>query len=598
LAQFKTNDTSIEDILKDIDKGKIQLPEFQRDWTWDDDHICGLIASVIESYPVGALTFMEYGGEARFQFRSIAGSGQLPKDKKPESLILDGQQRLTSLYNALFGKNAVPTKTEKGKSIKRFYYLDINKCLDQELDDRIETIISVPEDRVIRGDIGRTIVLDVSSSEKEFERHLFPLNLVFDSTGYRQWGRAYEKFHNREDVSSRWDKICTEIIDPVTKYMIPVITLTREVCKAAVCQVFEKVNTGGVPLTMFELVVASFAADDFDLRKDWEKRYAAMTEKFPLLSVFKRSPENFLIAVILFSRYKVKGKLSTFKRNDILSLSLTDYKECADDIVDGFKAAAAFLREEQIFDTRELPYVGQLIPLAVLFAILKDGLNDKVKRDKLAQWFWCGVFGEFYGSSAESRFAKDVVGVLEWIDGGTAPDTVHQAVFSPIRLLELRTRTNVPYKGITALILKNDARDFVSGRGIDGTLYADENMDIHHIFPRAWCKDKYKEAKWDSVANKTPLSMRSNRDIIRGDAPSVYLKRIVNREHVQTDAEVDELLKTHLIDAVDMRNDDFDAYFIKRAKALLGLIGKAMGKEISGLDAEEVKDAYGASLKD
>ncbi|MGL6196270.1 MAG: GmrSD restriction endonuclease domain-containing protein [Thermoguttaceae bacterium] len=597
MAQFKTNDTDISEILQNISKGTIQLPEFQRDWTWDDERIRGLIGSVIDSYPVGALTFMQFGGDAKFKYRVIAGCAEVPKDKKPESLILDGQQRLTALYNVLLSKKATQTKTEKNKKIERFYYLDIEKFLDHNCD-TTEAIISVPENRIIRENIGnRDIILDVSSREKEFERHLLPLNLVFDSDGFREWERGYQSFHNNQkDILSQLDQVYKKVIQILLGYKVPVITLTKEVSKAAVCQVFEKVNTGGVTLTMFELVVASFAADEVDLRKEWQLHYSTMSKDIPILSDFEEKSENFLIAVILFSRHKKNPKLSTFKRKDILELSVDDFKQNAESIVVGFRKAANFLREERIFTPKELPYIGQLIPLAVLFAILGKRMEDKVVKDKLSHWLWCGIFGELYGTSSESRFAKDITGFLDWINGGDAPDTVRQAIFSPTRLLELRTRTNVPYKGITALILKNGAKDFVSGSKIDETWYTNDNVDIHHIFPKAWCKDRIQETKWDSVINKTPLSSRSNREIIRGDAPSKYIGRIVAGGHVKSDMEINELLATHLIDIKSMRVDDFDVFFIKRAKSLLDLIGKAMGKAITGLDSQEVIEEYGESL--
>jgi len=369
-----------------------------------------------------------------------------------------------------------------------------------------------------------------------------------------------------------------------------------------VCKVFEKVNTSGISLTMFELVVAKFAANAFNLSNDWKKRYAVMTEKFPILSVFKDSPENFLIAIILFSRYQ-KSKassekpptLATFKREGILDLELEEYKNYADNIEEGFKEAASFLREEQIFDKKELPYAGQLIPLAVMSAILNANVHQQANIIKLSQWFWSGVFGELYGSSVESRYAKDITGMLAWIEGGDRPDEA-KADFSPLRLLELNTRNSVPYKGITALILKNGAKDFISGKKMSEVLYSKEAFDIHHIFPKAWCKDRFDKKKWDSVVNKTPLSTRSN-TCIGGAAPSVYLSKIRKEGSVTTDEALNAILESHLIDANDMRANNFNAYFIKRAKALLRLISEAMGKEIVGWDSQEVIEAYGESLK-
>ena len=97
---MKTNDTPILDLMKDISRGKIQLPDFQRGWVWDDNRIRGLIASITQNFPVGAAMFLEYGNEnVLFKYRTIEGAPTT--NAKPEYLILDGQQRLTSIYSSL-----------------------------------------------------------------------------------------------------------------------------------------------------------------------------------------------------------------------------------------------------------------------------------------------------------------------------------------------------------------------------------------------------------------------------------------------------------------------------------------------------------------
>ena len=142
-SKFDSKDTYICDILKEIDSGKNQLPDFQRGWVWDDNRISALIASITNSYPVGALMFLEYGGDTvRFQYRPFTAA---TVNCKPEKLVLDGQQRLTSIYGAMFSKNAVSTRTDKHKEIKRYYYLDIEKCLSSTTD-RIDAVLSIPED--------------------------------------------------------------------------------------------------------------------------------------------------------------------------------------------------------------------------------------------------------------------------------------------------------------------------------------------------------------------------------------------------------------------------------------------------------------------
>src|SRR5690606_33585788 len=110
----------------------------------------------------------------------------------PTKLILDGQQRLTSLFLSLKSKRAVPTRTEKGKDILRHYYLDIAACVRPDVD-REDAVVSVPEDRVVRTDFGRQVALDLSTQEKEHEAAYFPLDLLFDTEGYNAWRRAYQK---------------------------------------------------------------------------------------------------------------------------------------------------------------------------------------------------------------------------------------------------------------------------------------------------------------------------------------------------------------------------------------------------------------------
>ena len=125
---MKTNDTPILDLMKDISRGKIQLPDFQRGWVWDDNRIRCLIASITQNFPVGAAMFLEYGNEnVRFKYRTIEGAPTT--NAKPEYLILDGQQRLTSIYSSLCSPNAVETRTDRGGKIWRFYYIDITKAI-------------------------------------------------------------------------------------------------------------------------------------------------------------------------------------------------------------------------------------------------------------------------------------------------------------------------------------------------------------------------------------------------------------------------------------------------------------------------------------
>lgn len=587
---MKTNDMPILDLMKDIGAGKIQLPDFQRGWVWDDNRIRGLIASITQNFPVGAAMFLEYGNNSvRFKYRMIESAPAL--NVVPEQLILDGQQRLTSIYAAFCSPNAVKTKTDKGNATNHFYYIDIAKALDPTVD-RIDAIISVRENKQIVSDFGRSIDLDVSTAEKEYGNKLFPLNIILDDEKCFEWEQAYLAYHNNSHkISNEYRAFRGKIILPVTHYKIPVISLDKDTPKEAVCQVFENVNQGGVSLTVFELVTAIFAMDDFELRTDWDQR---KREKLngDVLSIVTAT--DFLTSCTLLSAYE-RGETVSCKKKDVLALKLIDYQAYADRLTQGFQEAEILLAEERIFTSRDLPYTTQLIPLAVLCALLLPDHRIKASKvkNKIKQWYWCGVFGELYGSANETRYVNDVVGVMSWLAGGALPKTIVDSYFNPMRLLMLQSRRSAAYKGIMALVMKNHSRDFISGQEMDLALYKATGIDIHHIFPKSYCISKhYEYGKWDSVINKTPISYGTNREI-GGAAPSVYRARI---EKKVTPADLRDYLATHWIDMDDCRTDDFARFIVNRARKILDAIENATGKQISGRTSDEVKQTFGDHL--
>ena len=449
---MKTNDIALTDLMKDVDTGAAQLPDFQRGWVWDDGRIKALILSLIHNFPVGAAMFLEYGNESiHFKHKPIEGSCANP-NTEPKELILDGQQRLTSLYNALYSKNPVHTKTDKGKEIDRYYYLDIEKAIDPNADDE-DVIISIPSTRQVTSNFGRKVEKDLSTRKHEFEQKMFPLNIILDSGEEQGWQNEYYAYYNYDPAIIRqFTELFSKIIMPTQKYAMPVILLDKETPKEAVCQVFENVNTGGVSLTVFELVTAIFAMDDFQLREDWEER----KEKYfsgDVLNIVTAT--DFLTALTLLSSFTSGGTVSC-KKKDVLALKLLTYKKYADELSKGFSIAEKLLQEERIFSSRDLPYSTQLIPLATICTVLMDGnkIYTTTIKNKVKQWYWCGVFGELYGAANETRYANDITQVTKWItSGGDLPKTITDFFFNPTRLLGLQSRQSAAYKGIMALIL-------------------------------------------------------------------------------------------------------------------------------------------------
>ena len=595
MSTFKANALLLKSLLEDVGNGKIQLPDFQRGWVWDDDRVKSLLVSISRGFPIGAVMTLDAGGDVRFRSRLVEGVAS-NGDGREDEYLLDGQQRLTSLYQALRYEGPVETRDRPGGSrvIKRWYYIDIQKVLNP-LVDLDDTIISVPEDRVVRSNFGRDVILDLSSPDLEFEHHMLPTEKVMESM---DWMLKYLTYwqerggHPQDDPVACFTRFKDAVLNNFTDYQLPVISLGNKTSKEAVCTVFEKVNTGGVTLSVFELVTASFAADSFSLRDDWEARRRRLHSRFGVLQGV--GGDRFLQAVTLLAtqarRRKVVSERSSnqppgvgCRRTDILNLKFSEYQEWADRVEAGFRDAAKFLHGQFVFTRYNVPYNTQLVPLAALYVELGNELATANAQAKLNRWFWCGIFSEVYGGSVETQFARDLEQVASHIRGGAEPTLVSEASFAPGRLLSLTTRNSAAYTGLYALQMKSDAADWRTDKPLTFATIHDENIDIHHIFPIAWCRSADPEVPsglYNSIINKTPIDASTNR-MIGGDAPSGYLSRL--RKYNER---LNCTLKKHWIVPDLLERDLFGDCFVERGQAMLDLINQTMGKPI--VDATQV----------
>ncbi|MBP8959356.1 MAG: DUF262 domain-containing protein [Bacteroidales bacterium] len=435
---------------------------------WDDNRIKGIIASVAKSFPIGAVMLLETGnGSIKFKTKPIEGVSEI-HGQKPELLILDGQQRLTSLYQAIISNKAVTTRNTKGYEIKRWYYIEMVKAMDPG-SDLEEAVFSINENKIITKNIGRDIELDLSITEYEYKNLMYPVWMIDE---YSVWRAGFNKYWNYDSEKSKfWDEFEEKIINNFNHYMLPVIRMTKVNPKEAVCHVFEKVNTGGVSLSVFELLTASFDSEEFDLKTVWLK---IKSEFKPYRILDKTSNIDIIQAITIYSTYQ--------KRKEF------------------------------------------------------------------------------------------------------------EANFTPSRLHTLHTRNSAAYKGVYALLLEDNTKDWLSATKIDFSTYFSESVDIHHIFPVEWCEKKENNIlrnDYDCIINKTPLSGRTNR-IVSGDAPSKYLERLKKHAGVP-DAEFDAILKSHAVNPDFLYNDDFNEFFTDRKERILSKIEAAMGKAIvrSQTESEE-----------
>ena len=474
---FTTNPVLLKKLLDDVETGKVQLPDFQRGWVWDDDRIRGLLASISRGFPVGAVMTLSSGSDIKFKTRPIEGV-EVNADDAPDAFLLDGQQRLTSLYQSLRHPGPVDTNDSRRQKIKRWYYVDMRTAVNPSMD-REEAFISVPESRIVTEDFGRQIVLDLSTTELEYQQHMVPTENLMEPMhwmlGYLQYWNDADLDHPEGDALRFFEGFQREVQANFDAYQLPVINLDKNTPKEAVCTVFEKVNTGGVTLNVFELATASFAADaeSFSLRDDWESRKGRLYSFSGVLQGIEG--DHFLQAVSLLKTQENRrlavqkgasvGQIPAVgcKKVDILNLSLDDFLRWADKVESGFIDAAKFLRTQFVFGRRNIPYNTQLVPLAALSVELGKELDTAITKERLERWYWSGVFGEVYGGATETQFALDLLEVAEFVRGGPTPRLITQANFIPERLISLRSRVSAAYKGVYALQMKKGAADWITG---------------------------------------------------------------------------------------------------------------------------------------
>ncbi|MEU9126121.1 DUF262 domain-containing protein [Streptomyces sp. NPDC048506] len=601
------DNVKLKTLLSDVASGVLQLPDFQRDWKWDDDRIRAIIATVTLDYPMGVAMTLETGGSSPFRARPLTGA-EAVETGEPHLLLLDGQQRLTSLFQALYVTDSpVLTTNARGNAVRRWYYVDIEKATGASAD-RDESIVSVPEDRVLRADFARRVVHDLTNTKGECGAGLFPLRIVFDTQRVNAWRREYEKTDEERNFDL-WSRFEDQVLEPVRSFQVPMIKLAASTSMDAVCAVFERVNTGGVPLNVFELLTATYAGDRgytdrvgdyYDLSTAWRTVKENLTTRHPALGRPEvdlddgLSSSDFLQAVALVRTWQRKqqdpGVGVSCKRRDLLELPLTDFEALAPVLEEAFGWVGGFLRSQCIVRTADLPYRTQLVPLAAIRAILGEEADDATAKEKITQWYWCGVFGEMYSGSTETRFTRDVEQLVGWIrNGESAPDTVNDAYFFPDRLVTLKTRNSAAYKGIYALLIKQGAVDwhYTDAPLAPGRL-EEYGVDVRQIFSRGWLRRNLDDSyPANSIVNKTPLSLRAAQALT--GAPAAYLESLAAGADMRPEW-FEDVIATHLIDPKALRGNDYVKFFETRAAQLEELVYQAMGKRttvVNGIpDAE------------
>lgn len=583
---FTTPNYGLTDLFSRIDRGDLQLPDFQRSYAWDVDRIRSLIVTVLRGYPMGALMALDTRNE-QMRFRPRPLSGAPDTGENPGLLLLDGQQRLTTLYHCFRGNGQVHTTDFRGKSITRSFFVDVKTAVSEELMPD-EAVFAVDEDGFVRSHFGPQVEQSLNDKEVALSHGCLPVSSLLTEEGTSM---LFELVFASADTPQLRDDTAAfnnRILRPLAGYRTPMIRLGRETGRAGVGSIFAQANSAGLQMDVFELLTAVFAneRDDFRLGDHWQDIDTEL-RNYPALEGIGRN--EFLQAVALYST--AKSGQAGGQREDILRLSLDDYLSGAEAMRPAFAAVAEFFARRCIFTKDQVPYTAQIVPLAVILAQLSDHpdvLDSQEGWDKINQWFWCGVFGELYGSAAvKLRSARDVVEVTQWVLGKTddKPKTVRDATFYESRLLSANDSDAI-YHAFYALLMARGARDWRTAQPFDRHTVVDLVPGFHWIFPLDWCLSQcVDEQLANSVLNLTPMGKRTW-VVQDGRAPKQYLARVQSKSLMENN-EFDAVLESHEIDSELVRLSDPSKFWADRRERFVGIVEYAMDKPV-------VRDVDGA----
>ncbi|HET8565011.1 MAG TPA: DUF262 domain-containing protein [Solirubrobacterales bacterium] len=565
---FKTNPQSLSFLLEQINNRSLAIPDFQRNFVWDAAATQDLIASIGSRYPAGTLLFLDQQGasKAHFKPRQFEGAPELD-GAEPQTLVLDGQQRLTALYQALYGVGDY------------VYYVDMKELLAEK---DLEKALGHVTDKRAKKEIGD---LDAQASALRM-----PLNVLMDS-GFDEW---LDEVIERREVSH--PKLTTKAfkkelraaykahLKPLQVYAFPVVDLPRTTKLEAVCKIFETLNRTGIKLTVFELLVARFWPQGISLRELWDKARS----QYDILEDFEVDPYWLLQAICLRSG----GASPSVQRQDVLALESDAINAHWDSIASNAANVLELLRDEcGVLTYKWLPYSAVLVPLSAIWGKVEEakGPAKGAARNKLKQYFWASVFSGAFDASPNSGAVRHYQELGKWLDGGAPPEVLSTlgVRFNADFLLEAKIGQRALYRGVMALTVMHGALDFHNFQPLTSERLTERKIDAHHVFPRKYLQLQGESGQAlpsaDLVLNRALIDKQTNRSI-QDRAPSDYLKEI---DGVLT-GDLGTVLDSQLLPSDEdggLWSDDYEEFLSERQTLIVAKLEAVTGQQILPSDS-------------
>lgn len=526
-GQFEPGLPSVEYLLQQIHNRDLALPDFQRSFVWEPNGTRELIASIIRGFPAGNLLFLRGGSEV-FLPRAVEEAPVLD-GHAPQLLVLDGQQRLSSLYQALYGVG------------NHRFFVDLAALMHGA---DIETAVKV---------YSASRAKQWANIGGQARALMFPLARFRNFADWKD-----EVIDEREDLDadsrkalrSYLNRLEVAVIKPILTYNFPTTTLSESTPTEAVCTIFETLNRTGIKLSVFELITARAFAQGERLRERWDEA----VEKNPVLAEFSIDPYYLLQTIAL------RAELVP-RRGVVASMDVATIVDHWDDAVAGMSNGITMIRDEcGVLMPKWLPYAPMLPTLAAAWQWVQEahGAASGARRLKLQRWFWCATFAGDYDNAPNSRADADMPLLWNWLRGGDAPPVVRDFEFDPRQWGTITIRQRALYRATMALLLRHRPLDFHEAVPLTRTVIESTAVDDHHVFPRGYLHDIGLDNRIDTVLNHTLIDRETNIRIQKR-APSIYLGEIAD----ELPNDLARILDSHgLPSELDgpLWQNDFDAF--------------------------------------
>lgn len=572
MSGYASIDLGLGDAIKKIANGSLQLPDFQRDFVWRRVEQKALIDSLQKGYPVGALLFLKVkaGGETPFgavAFNSVA----LPKTADEglvalEYLVLDGQQRLTSSFQAF-------SKDSRGATV---YCVNLRSLHQAVVDKKNIDLSEYIESKK------RPILLD-----SLLEKDLMPLPLISEGraefrTKMRQFAIKLAQKPENEDFADFLQDEFQTLMDTFFDYKFPCVVLPENLDLDAVANVFTKLNSSGVSLSAFDLCVSRLFPKGVQLRDLWNA-----AKDNPGVAIMDTDGTGILQTIHLISGKPVKK--STLVKN----IEKADIDAYWTKAAQGFSALQTHLNKIGIYSRKTLPYDSVGPSLVATLLALDPPSNPpahQTRQARISQFILQTAFSLRYTEGSDAKKEIDYPALKTWLAGGAKPDFL-----TPVQWAEnisVGKNSGARYNAFLALLNNRKPKDLIEVGKVLGLDNGETQAEIHHIFPRAWIRSQGLDSKIaDRALNMTFLSAESNK-FISDKAPSVYLKEKIELDMKLVSEDVAwqnlrNMLADHFIDSAcldALLADDYEKFLTARANVLSQAL-TLLGVEISVIAA-------------